>query len=229
MKPRLLILFALLPLLVAAAPPTSQDDPEPGYRTRRYNSPRAVFEAYVKAGEKKDYKTALDCLTPDAQKDVAAFTAYLFLSIKSFNPDEAKKTFKPIYDVMDKHGLTEKATSDVKFEGNPLKLPEAARVALRKLIKKPEAFMIDMARASEKMQKDGLVPAQGKTKTTLKDLKIDGNKATATMVTENGNGAGATKQKVEFVKSHAGWKMIPSQEYESDLPPPPPPPVNKDK
>jgi len=229
---RLLPLLAVLPLLVAAAPAVRVDaDPEPPTSSRRYSSPKSVFDAYVAAGEKKDYKTALGCLTPDAQKDLAAFTAYMMLYVRKVLPEDSKKTFEPVFEVMKKHGLTEKATEDVKVEEfNPvnMKLPENARQALRKLIKKPVPFMADLVTAQEKAEKNGLGGGGlQKQKTTLEDLKVKGNKATGTIVTSTGGFK--MKQKVEFVKSEAGWKMIPAMEYQSDLSdvPPPPKPVEK--
>lgn len=226
-------LLILLPLLAAAAPAVRSDhDPEPPSSSTRHASPRAVFDAYVLSSEKKDFRLAMSCLTRDAQQDLAAFTAYLMVYVRKTLPEDAKKPFQPVFDVMDKHGLTEKATEDVStadFTPLNMKLPEKARQSLRKLIKKPGPFMKDLAVAQEKAEKNGLNGGvvQEKPKTTLEDLKINGNKATGTIVSSTGGFK--MKQKVEFVKSQAGWKMIPALEYETDLsaPPPPPKPVEK--
>jgi hypothetical protein len=144
-------------------------------------------------------------------------------------PEEFKKAFKPVFDVMDKHGLTDKVLKD--FKANQLdltmKMPEKTRLGLRKLIKKPVALMIDLTTAQEKAQKNGGLPfaQQGKPKTSLKDLKVTGNKATGTIVVDY-NGF-ESKQSVEFVKLNVGWKMVPSLEVVAVGGGAPPPPVEK--
>lgn len=208
---RLALLCGLtLALLAGPAFVAGQDDPEPPYRTKRYGSPNACFNAYAAASKKKDYKTAIDCLAPEAQKDMAAFTVYTMLYLKGNVPDEFKKAFKPVFDVMDKHGLTDKALKDFKAEGNVMKMPEKTRTGLRKLIKKPAALLIEMGAAQEKAQKDGGLPAAPDAKVTLSPLNIKGDKATGTIITSFGGNE--VKQSVEFVKLSVGWKMIPSLE-----------------
>jgi hypothetical protein len=214
-KTRLAILCGLVLAQLAAAPPSRDDvDPEPPYFTKRYSSPQTCFDAYAKASDKGDHKTAFDCLSPEAQKDTAAFTVYTMLSIKDNVPEEFKKTFKPVFDVMAKHGLTDKALKDFKADVNVMKMPEKTRLGLRKLIKKPLALMLDLSAAQEKVQKEGgfgLPAPQVKPKTTLSDLKTKGDKASGTMVVSYGGFE--TKQAVDFVKLNVGWKMVPSLEF----------------
>jgi hypothetical protein len=218
MLTRLATLLALLSLLTAAPAMGKGDDPEPSISGKRYASPKAVFDAYAATTEKKDYKTALGCLTPEAVKDQAAFTAYVILAVRKIFPDELKKSWKPLFDAMDRHGLTEEATKDLAVGDSPIKLPEKARLGLRKLIKKPGPFMLDMAKASAKLEKEGAFGGgQMKTKTTLEGLKVQGNKASGKMVTDSG--PSKMTQKVEFVKMSGGWKMVPATEYDTDAPP----------
>jgi hypothetical protein len=231
---RLAILCGLaLGLLAGASVGRDDDDkgndPEPPYRTRRYASPKACFDAYAKATEKKDYKTAFDCLSPEAQKDQAAFTVYALSSLPANLPDEFKKMYKPVLDVLDKHGLTEKARKDFKGDGFAMKMPEKARLGLRKLIKKPQALLLDLTAAQEKMMKDGGLPAvQANPKFTLNDLKVKGDKASGKMVMSFSGTE--LKQSVEFVKLNVGWKMVPSMEYEGlGGGAPAPAPADKDK
>jgi hypothetical protein len=231
-KTRLAILCGLALAQLAAAPPSREDvDPEPPFYTKRYSTPKACFDAYAKASDKGDYKIAFDCLSPEAQKDTAAFTVYAMLAMKNVNlPDEFKKAYKPVYDVLDKHGLTEKATKDFKADFNVMKMPEKTRLGLRKLIKKPVALMIDMSAAQEKVQKNGGLGFHAqveKPKTTLSDLKTKGNKASGTIVM-SGNGF-EMKQAVEFVKLSVGWKMVPSLEFATGGGAPPPPVQKEEK
>jgi len=230
-KTRLAILCGLVLAQLAAAPPSRDDvDPEPPYHTKRYSSPKACFDAYARASDKGDYKTAFDCLSPEAQKDTAAFTVFAMLALKDNNlPEEFRKAYKPVYDVMDKHGLTDKALKDFKGQGFAMKMPEKTRLGIRKLIKKPMALMLDMTAAQEKAQKEGglgQLVQQVKPKTTLTDLKTKGDKASGTIVVSYGGGE--AKQSVEFVKLSVGWKMVPSLEIVGGGVAPNAPPVQKE-
>jgi hypothetical protein len=211
MKTYLALLCVLaLALLAGAAPDPEDTDPEPAYRTKRYTSPRACFDAYAVAVAKKDYKTAYDCLTKDAQKDEAAARVYGMLHLRANTLGEFKelleKTLKPNFDVMEKHGLTDKALKEARIETGGLKMPEKTRVALRKFVRKPLALLLDLSDAGEKVAKQSGVAIPGAT-VTLSGLKIMGNKATGTMTSQYAGHE--TKGTVEFVKLNVGWKMVP--------------------
>src|SRR5262249_26694946 len=74
MKSRFVIPACLLVAFTLAA--VAQDDPEPPYKARSYKTPQAVFDALVAAMTKKDYRTMVDCYSPEAMKQLAAEHAF---------------------------------------------------------------------------------------------------------------------------------------------------------
>ena len=88
---------------------------EPAPKEKLYKTPQAVFDAAMAAQARKDFKTAVACVAPEAQTEMAASFALNTLNIKEGNKDEIRKAFKLLFDVLDKHGLTEKAVKDVQL------------------------------------------------------------------------------------------------------------------
>jgi hypothetical protein len=215
MNVRLFVLAGLLLIAPLLSLRADEPDPEPSLSGKVYKSPQAVFDGYMTASEKKDYKAALACLTPAAQKDMAAYLAFIALSMKSVGVEEIVKAFKPMLDVMDKHGLTEKATKDIKVSFAADKQEQQkARTAISKLIKKPIPFAIDMMKVQVELKPFG--GDQFKPKIKLEEVKIDGTRATGLMVVEvQGQ---QSKQKVNFAKLGSGWKMIPSFDLNPPVP-----------
>jgi hypothetical protein len=193
---------AALPLALALA--AHGRPPLPPAKDKVYKTPQAVFDAAMAASRKKDFKAAVTCLAPEAQKDMAAGFAYAALNIKEGNTEEVRKGFKPLFDVLERHGLTGKATKDIQTGDDP-KTAEKSRLALRRLIKDHAAFAAEYLAAQDKV---GGGERRGETKIRLADLKIDGEKATGTMVVDFG-GSEDKRLPVEFVKIGGGWKMIP--------------------
>lgn len=215
MSPRIPLLAGLV-LASLALPAFAQEaDPEPPSRTTSYKTPQACFEASIKASQKKDFKTAVDCLAPSTHKDVAAQTALMMLGMKNLG-EEFSKTFKPVFEVMEKHGLTEKATKDIKTTD-----PKAAMKTLAGLIKKPTPFLVELMAAQDKAAaglNGGLGVIQN-LKYKLADVKVKGDKATATLeMSFNGSDM---KQPMEFVKFRGGWKMMPNLQAEALVVPAP--------
>jgi hypothetical protein len=135
---------------------------------------------------------------------MAAGFAYAALNIKEGTRDEIRREFKPLFAVLDRHGLTETATKDIQTGDDP-KIARKSRLALRRLIKNHAAFAAEYLAAQDKLG-GGERPAEKKVK--LADLMRDGNKATATMVIDFG-GSKDIRQPIEFVKIGGGWKLIP--------------------
>src|SRR5262245_3792718 len=98
------LLFALTLAVVA-------QEPEP--KAKLHKTPHAVFDAFCGAGQKKDFKTAIDCLTPDALNQKIGHIARVTMEIRQWgsldfrvdgdrdDKEEAKK-IKPIADILDK-------------------------------------------------------------------------------------------------------------------------------
>lgn len=209
------ILLCLL-AVVSLAPAARADDtdPEPPYRGKRHDSPKAVFDAYAAANGKKDFRAAFACFTPEAQKDQAAFTAHMMLVVKRRNfPEEFRATCKPLFGVMEKHGLGEQAVKDIEVADTHLTIPDKARLALRGLIKKPDLFLVDFCKAQIQARKLGFGAASGKVTSKLADLEVKEDRAIGVIVTTSERTE--LRQKVEFVKTPAGWKMIPALRHDA--------------
>ena len=83
-----------------------------------YKTPEECFDASETAASKGDFKTAVGCLAPRSQKEMAASSAVMVLRIegpvqqgqRKVEAEDAAKAFKPVFEALDRHRLTEKAT-----------------------------------------------------------------------------------------------------------------------
>jgi len=201
-------------------------DKDKGKKTAAvYKSPEECFEAGTKAFEKGDHKTWIGCLAPIAQNEFAAEFGVEFISsraqvmeLKDKDQKEALlKAFKPIFDAMDKHGLTEKATKDVK-KSKDVKEHEKAKKAVLKLVKDPEAFLVDLLTAFDSL---GGLKDKNKAKEKLTNVKYDDDKTKATAVIvrtykDKDEKEVERKEKVSFVKIDGGWRMVPQLKAEEE-------------
>jgi hypothetical protein len=203
----------------------AQKDPD---KTKVYKTPQECHAAGVEAFHKKDHKTWVGCLAPQAQKALASELAVDFASdragyakLEEKEREAVVKALEPVYDVMDRHGLTQKATKDVT-KSKDAREQEKARKAVLELIKNPETFLVDLYAALDKLE--GKPKEQPRPREKLTDVKIDGDKATATIVTTTGKGKKETQNKepVKFEKINGSWRMIPDFK-------PPEAPKDKDK
>jgi len=221
----------VLAALAASALAQKDDDEKPkkdkdkDKATKRavYKTPEECFDAGSKAFEKGDHKTWIACLAPVAQNEFAGEFGVEFVSsraqladLKDKDQREALlKAFKPIFDALDKHGLTEKATKEVKKSKDP-KEHEKAKKAVLKQVKDPEAFLVDLLVAFDSL---GGLKDKNKTKEKLSDVKIDGDKATAVIVRTiktKDDKEMERKEKVQFVKVDGSWRMIPQLKPDED-------------
>jgi hypothetical protein len=154
--------------------------------------------------EKEDWKGFAKCLTPDSRDMFAAGIMVGAAFMTAFAGDEGKEAAKEVEAVMKKHGIDEKT-----MEGPPLGDPSAdPKEAMKKAvapIKDREAFIGDMMTAMSKMKgaktKGGPMPKEA----TLKDVKIDGDTATATIVAK-ADGKDVNEP-IKFKKIDGAWKM----------------------
>lgn len=211
-------------LLAAAALPAAAQGPEPPSRAKVYASPQAVFDAYWAAQRKRDHKTSLDCLTPKALEGSAIDMALELVRQRDGGfwpaPKDGKgkvdERMKPVLEVMGRYGLTEKATRDIPHTpfGRGAK---PAREKVKALIKKPEAFLLSVLRALEKTRSGRKPPAEEVTR-KLEDLKVDGDRATGTVVhtvQEKDRGRKTEfRQPVGFARINGGWRLIPDRRFD---------------
>jgi hypothetical protein len=193
------MLLIILALARAAAGPDA---------TPVYKSPQAVFDGSLAATKTKDFKAAVECIAPEARREAAGMMAYNALVLRRLDLgglEALKAVSKALAEVMDRHGLTEKATAGVLVEVNPA-ADAVARQRLAKMVKKPEAFLVEMMAARDRASKGRMGVTTGK----LSDVKTDGDRAAGVVTTEQG---GKTlRQKISFVKKANGWRIIPSYE-----------------
>jgi hypothetical protein len=206
--------LTILLLTALAVTAIAQKDKGKDDKAKVYKTPKECFDAFVTADEKKDRKTWAGCLAPQAQKEIAGQMAYQAKSLRtefSSEKDEEKraallKFFKPAADVLDKHGLTEKATKDVKVGKTPKEQKEAIK-SLLALVKDPEGFTVEIFTAFDKIggsgeKKEANVPK-------LTEVKIDGDKATGIVVSKGKEKGKEDKEPVSFVKIKGSWRIIP--------------------
>jgi len=211
-----LVLAALVTCAVAREDKDEKAKDKEKPKAKVYKTPQDVFDAAQKAQEDNDYKALVGCYTEKARGDRAVFFAAVFSEgrarLKDKDDEKSKeelKKAKPILDVLDKHGLTEEAVAKVKKDTE--KDQDKAHKAVLDLIKDPTAFLVEFATEAHKAGVFGK-PA-GKVEKKLTDVKIDGDKATATEVTtrtikgkdKDEDKKVEQKEPVTFVKVDGSW------------------------
>src|SRR5262245_19968969 len=173
-------------------------------RAKVYETPQDVFDAFLAAVNKHDSKAFVACLTPEALKDLAARRAVATLQKRAEikgDRDEEKldKKYRPILDVLDRHGLTKK---EIKL-GEMAKERAKARETVLRQLKDPGAFLADLLDADDKVT----ARKSEKIEARLTDMKIDGDRASGIVVITEGD----TERKLtyEFTKIGASWKLDP--------------------
>ena len=172
-----------------------------------FSSPEATFATAKAAATKGDYKTFCDCLTTDAQDQLAAGFVFLggFMQLAMMGDDEdAKAMATEIRELLEKHGVTEDSSSKVNIDMNASEKDQGKE--MRKLaapIKDRPAFIAEFFAVLEKHGKDKTKPFESDAK--LVDLKTEGDTATATVVqTSEGK---EEKNSIEFKKVDGAWKI----------------------
>jgi len=211
---RTLVLAGLVLAVLAVSAPAQKDKE----KAKVYKTPQEVFDAHVAAEKKGDFKTLASTLAPVAQKEFGAVIAIEFAAgraeLKASKEEKDKQVYqilKPTFDVLDKHGLTEKATKDVK-KSKDAKEREKSKKVIEGLVKDHEAFLADMLSALDKLG------GNPKTEDKLTELKVDGDKATGVVVStyDEKLKKKPKKEPVSFVKINDSWRIIPSMKEEDD-------------
>ncbi len=179
----------------------------------RLTTPEATLEAAKAAAGQHDYQALCQLLTPQAQEDMAAGLVMVsrFLvqvakpNEKGAGQDQAEKLKEKLREVLQKHGLNETAIPKIHIDAKAS--PEEQAKELRKLaapIKDRGAFVTEALGVLHKYgdKPDGrLIEADAR----LKDVKIDGETATATFVqSRNGRESGGP---IAFEKAGGEWKI----------------------
>ena len=227
MRPRSAIRAWLLLLGLFVLGTFTQGQVEPPLETlATYGTPRAVFDAMIEAAKKKDFATAMRCMTPEAQSqwtvELAGMGSMIhFMATKHEDPMKIVAEFD---EILVKHGLTKEfmyrylsttgwAESTRECPNGRPHVPkksvptkheievEEAKKALAARVKDKPAFANDVITFGEKIIRSTLLPDDCK----LKDLKINGNTARGMIV---GTTDGAyRKDPLDFVKVGGGWRI----------------------
>ena len=172
-----------------------------GCGQKKHKSPEAVFEAAKAAAADEDMEGFMNCLAPDSQDIFAGMLVGLGAMMKglaSFAEDdpEAKEAVAKMDKVFDKHGLTEEFMK--KVEESDESDPEKAIKLVVEPIKDKAAFVADMIEAFKGLDEEGGSPVD-QFKGVLKDVKIDGDSASAVIESDG------EKEDIQFKKVKGGW------------------------
>jgi hypothetical protein len=194
---------------VVAAVKLRGPDKDKAARAKVYKTPQEVFDAFVAALNNSDERAIAACLSPAALDALAsqyvarAFNKRFAYDSEKGRDKDALKYFKPYLDVMDKHGLTEKALKGVNTRGEGKEFEKAVKVGLS-LVKDKVAFIGDFEEAERKQK--GQPPREAPVKVKLTDVKIEGKKATGTAVLME-EGKKEEKVPYKFLKVGEGWTI----------------------
>jgi hypothetical protein len=202
------------PAPMAAAPGTTQSAPAattaapedtaaPSDAPRGFESPEAAFAAVQQAAKNKDFKAAVGALTDETQEAMCGVMVLGAGLMAAFGGDETAD----LKAVLEKHGVPIEAP---RFDLNVANAaaagaPPAADEPQEMPIKDKAGFIAEVIAVMEK--KGG---GEGMDKgpiewinATLRDLAIDGDKATA-LVVKMADGAEETEP-IEFRRGPGGW------------------------
>jgi hypothetical protein len=170
---------------------------------KTYDSPQAVFDAMVAASAKEDWPGMMNCLTDESQDKLTfavAFMGSLMKQFAGFDKDKGAEAAKAIDEAFKKHGMSEAQLAHLGKDMSPD--IQSMRKVIEPIKDKP-GFVADVLGALKKLGNKEGTPQQFSG--TLTDLKVNGDKATGTVVR---NVAGKeTKEPVEFKKVGSGWKI----------------------
>jgi hypothetical protein len=200
MAGRMAVLAGLLAAVVAASAAA---------QAKVYKTPQEVFDAIKEAAKKGDLKAYYALVEPESVRRLAAALAVSTHGLRTAADAgklemKMKERFKPVFAVMDKHGLTSAASKKIKrieLDEDPAKTVKAARPLLE-LIKDQRGFVADMLTTLTGKDDEKLKLLA---KARLKDVKIDGDRATGQVVNTVKGKERSTRQ--EFVKVGKGWMM----------------------
>ncbi len=174
-----------------------------------FATPEACYQAVKKAVEAKNWGGFYDCLTADSQEIVAGSMVLMGNMVKMMSgmaamagPEaaaKAEKEMSAVTTVLEKHGVTEDAMKGFSPDPETMQQPEAIK-KLAAVAKDKRAFVADMFAAMETMGQGG-PDFDKKLAGELKDVKIDGDHATAKVIGAEG------EQELDFRQTAEGWKL----------------------
>jgi hypothetical protein len=206
------------PVLVAGSIPTGPT--EKGPTEKGSDSPEAVFAAAKAAGEKGDLRGYYaHCTADNAKVNAGMLVSFHFYIRSQAAKGDAfwRKTCEQNAAVLARHGLSEEELNKVRPSALGMTVTDSATSYTKATRANLNAFRVmggavkDPIAFIDEMRGDSRGKPYGLTDTALTALRIDGDRATGTMVYAPKEGKGA-KASIAFVKTAGGWKI--------DAPPP---------
>jgi hypothetical protein len=179
-------------------------------------SPEAVFEKARAAAEQQDWEGFCECLTPESRDQIAGMMAVNTVMIQGFSrmaalagPErarEAEEKFKPLMDVLSKHGLDEETVKKMNPQG-PLRPGRADPERLQQLlapISDRNQFVADMIRALQSVDSRAQsTPFDADVR--LEELTITDDTATGSLVRLKDGTEKRTR--IDFQRQGGSWKI----------------------
>lgn len=220
---RLLLAGVIVCAALAGCGPTVKP-PSPAYA-----SPETTWATLQKAEADGDHRAFINGLTPECQKDVVGRMAFSVVMVRSSKaPDAAKQQeqLKPLFAVLDRHGLTAEATMDVaagiervmkeglKEEPDAEKrftaigaAMEQGRAKVAELVKDPVEFWVSLREVLAKMPEEFRSNFKPRGLTSkLENVKVEGDRATATVATKETNLPHPIDLPLTFQKIGGEWR-----------------------
>lgn len=172
-------------------------------------SPESVAAAAKKAIDEKDMGAFYDCLTVESQ-NVLAGTAVMVGSMMKLmagmgalgGPEvqaEAQQDAAEMTAILEKHGVTEESLKGAS--PNPAMMGDPQAISgLADAVQDKRALVHDVFTLLDKLR-EGDSDMGSQFTGELKDLKIDGDRATAKLMTPRG------EEELDFHKTADGWKL----------------------
>lgn len=206
-----LLAWLLLPSFALGAPaPFLRTGPGVGYE-----SPQAAFEAVQQAVAKKDYKAALACLPVELRRKVAAEIAIQGIYKVRIASRWGDRLY-PIQKVLEKHGIGPMQAEHLGLARSTSGASrKKARKALANFIRKPEAFVLEMAAAEPREVTElfgplgGCFPGPSDRLVFLKMDGIAGAWFVAPPPRDRLFSVPTLMRDARFRKGPAGWTMLP--------------------
>jgi hypothetical protein len=195
-----------LVLLAAVSAASAGSGGAPSYKT-----PQEAFAALEKASKNKDWKTVYDVFTDETQEFLAGALPLLVISAKEVaklapkdKREEALARLKKAEQVLARNGLTEEFLKRLEKElrEGKLEMKKAFKMLLAP-VKDRRAFVVDMLATMDRFKEFKFKEFRGGNQ--LKDVKVEGDKATAVLV--NRTGKKEWRRPIAFRRLGGGWRM----------------------
>jgi hypothetical protein len=195
---------------------TTPTSPRDQTSQQLYKSPEDVFNVFMTAAEKDDWKAACECMTDETRDQLAAGLVLIAGFAEGFAKTEAEKArFKPLLDVLAKHlpapaQKEEKPKPANKFDTAGAEDFEKAMMKSVEGIKDRNAFIADMMTVLKQVPDGGMANVSKSQllqykNAKVEELKIHGDTATGFAVAKR-DGQEA-RQPIGFKKVGEGWKI----------------------